>query len=85
MNTEKLTILYDAKREGRYKIDIVSISDRKRHNDAIDLVNEGYLKMMTSRSPYIKTFKITPKGSKYIKDYELAVKYGDKLPYYMLA
>jgi len=69
ITTEKLTILYDALREGTYKVDIISTSQRYRHENAIDLVNQGYLKEISTKGYYAR-FKLTPKGRKYIKEYD---------------
>jgi len=72
MNTQKLTILYDIKREGSYRVDITESSyvARDRYGYVIDLLNDGFIKEIKTKSPYHRRFKMTPKGNKYLKEYE---------------
>ena len=76
ITTSKITILYDALRDGKVKIDTVSsYVNRERWNDSVDLVNSGYLKRGASKM-YFETFRLTPKGRKYIKEYDAEMRKG---------
>ncbi len=69
ITTDKLTILYDALREGKVKVDIISPLQREKHGNIVSLVNDEYLKHVPSKG-FHETYKLTPKGRKYILNYD---------------
>jgi predicted transcriptional regulator len=76
MTTEKLTILYDALREGKVEISLNSPRSSGKFKNILDLVIDRYLMVTPTPSSYNERFKLTAKGRKYIKAYDSEMREG---------